>query len=133
MLSGLPALLEARLELALARGYDEQRDVRLCSAGDHRRDESLVSGRVEDGVSPRRGLKVSAADFDCLALGAFLRRRVERPGEVPGLSAGFLRLALIFLHRALVDRPTQKEDVSAHRALPRIDMSDKDDVQVFLY
>jgi hypothetical protein len=133
VLAGLPALLEARLELALARGYDEQRDVRLCSAGDHRWDERLVSRRVEDGVSPRRGLKVSAADFDRLALGALLWRRVERPGEVPGLSAGFLRLALVFLHRALVDRPAQKEYVPAHRALPRIDMSDKDDVQMFLY
>src|SRR5260221_5499341 len=43
VLARLPALLEARLELAFTRGDDKQRDVRLRSAGYHRGDIRLVT------------------------------------------------------------------------------------------
>ena len=132
MFPSLATLLETRLKLAFPRRDNKQRDVRLRSAGDHRRHERLVARRVEDGVSPRFGLKVRTADFDSFAFRSLLRRRVERPGEIPRLAACLLRLTLVFLHRALVDCPAQEENVPAHRALPSIDMSDKDDVQVFL-
>jgi len=132
VLARLPALLEARLELAFTRGDDEQRDVRLGGAGYHRGDVRLVARCIEDRISPRVRLKVRAADLDRLALGTLQWRRVERPGEVPGLPAGFLRLTLVLLHRALVHHPRQEEDVPSHRAFPGIHVPDKNDVQVLL-
>ena len=66
MLTRLHAHLKARLKLTPTHGDDEQRNVRLRSAGDHRRHERLVSWCVEDGVPPHDGLKVRAADFNRL-------------------------------------------------------------------
>ena len=132
VLARLTALLESGLELALARGDDEERDVRLRRAGDHRRHVRLVARRIEDRVPPCGRLEVRPADLDRLALGPLKGRRIERPGEVPGLPTGLLRLALVLLHRALVHHPGQEENVPAHRALPGIDVPDEDDVQVLL-
>ena len=105
MLARLPAPLEAGLELALPRGDDEKRNVRLCGAGNHRRHVRLVARSIQNCVSPRSGLKVRPTDLDRLALGSLQGRRIKRPGEVPALPAGLLRFALVLLHRALVDHP----------------------------
>ena len=132
MLARLPALLEARLELAFTRGDDKQCDVRLCGARYHRGDVRLVARCIEDRVPPRVRLEVRPADLDGLALGTLQRRRVECPGEIPGLPTGFLCLTFVLLHRALVHHPRQEEDVPAHRAFPGVHVPDKNDVQVFL-
>lgn len=131
MLPRLSALLETRLELALARGDDEDRHVRLRSARDHGGHERFVSRGIEDRVSSRVGLEVASSDFDRFALETFLRRRVERPGEVPGLATGLLGLSLVFLHRTLVDHTSEVQEVPTHRTFTSIDMSDEDDVQMF--
>ena len=124
----LPALLEPGLELALASRDDEDRNIRLRGTGDHGRDERLVTWGVEDRVPPCAGFEVRAPDLDGLSLRALLRGGVESPRQIPRISAGFLGLPLVLLHRTLVDHAGQEKEVAAHGALPRIDVTDEDDV-----
>ena len=105
MLASLSALFEARLKFAFPGGDDEECNVCLRGAGNHRRHVRLVTWSIQDRVPPCGGLKVRSADLDRLALGSLLGRRVERPGEVPTLPAGILGLTLVLLHRAFVDHP----------------------------
>mmetsp|Transcript_128191 Transcript_128191/g.358878 ORF Transcript_128191/g.358878 Transcript_128191/m.358878 type:complete len:668 (+) Transcript_128191:1274-3277(+) len=130
MLASLTASLEARLELALPGGDDENADVSLGRAADHVRHVGLVAGGVQDGESSVRRLEVRAPDLHRLAFRLLLVARVHDIGEKPTLAVLVLGLLHVLLDGSLVDAAGQVQDVAARRGLPGIDVADEHDVQM---
>lgn len=62
----------------------------------------------------------------------FLRSRIQCPGQIPTLPTGLLGFLLIFLHRSLVDHSAKEENVSTHRRLSSVDVTNEDDVEMRL-
>mmetsp|Transcript_25671 Transcript_25671/g.69411 ORF Transcript_25671/g.69411 Transcript_25671/m.69411 type:complete len:398 (+) Transcript_25671:429-1622(+) len=130
VLARLPAALEARLKLTLARGDDEHANVGLAGARNHVWHVVLVTGRVEDGVALLVRVKVRTAHLHRLALGALLLVCVHDVGEEPRLAVLLLGLLLVLLHGALVHLSRGKHHLPAEGGLPRVDVSDEDAVEV---
>lgn len=75
-------------------------------------------------------IKVECVKEKGIHLGAFLRGGIECPTEIPRLSPGFLGLALVLLHRTLVDHIGEEKKLSSKRRFARIDMPDEYDVDM---
>lgn len=132
MLSCLSAPFETGLKLTLASRDDEYGDICLGGAGDHGRDIGFVTGSIEDGVATCGGLKVSATDFDGLALAALLWGGVEGPAEIPRFFSGLLCVVFVLFHGSFVDDAGDVEQVTAEGALSGVYVTDEYDVQMFL-
>ena len=128
MLSCLATPFETGLELTLAGGDDEYGDICLGGTGDHGRNIGFVAGSVEDGVTTSDGLKVSATDFDGLALATLLWGGVESPAEIPGFPSGLLGVVFVLFHGSLVDDAGDEEQVTAEGALSGVYVANEYDV-----
>ena len=128
VLARLTAALEARLELAATRRYDEHGDVGLRRAANHVGHEAAMAGRVQYDEVLLVGLEEGAAHLDRLALLALLDVRVESPRQVPRLAVLLLRLALVLLQRALVHHAREEHDLAADGRLAGVHVAAEDHV-----
>ena len=150
VLARLAAALEAGLELAFARGDDEDGEVCLTGAPDHVGHEGLVAGRVQDREVLLVCLEVRSAHLHRLALIPLLLVGVHAPGQVPGLSVLLLGFLLILLQCSLIhhicevhqlaceDTTINKQtsnlyaSLTSDGGLPGIDVTNEDNINMFL-
>mmetsp|Transcript_23624 Transcript_23624/g.58923 ORF Transcript_23624/g.58923 Transcript_23624/m.58923 type:complete len:700 (+) Transcript_23624:341-2440(+) len=131
VLPGLTASLEACLELALSRRYDQDTDVSLRGTTDHVGHVGFVPRRIEHCETPIWGFEVGSANLHGLTFCLLLFAGVHDVGEEPTLSVLVLGLLHILLNRPLIHTAAQVQDVATSSGLARINVANEDHVQVW--
>src|SRR5690606_9951026 len=100
----------------------------------------LVAGCIQDGemslnsaiVGRNIKCEMRAANLISLAFSSFLICQIQGPRKVPSLSASLLGIFLVFLEGSLVDLTSGKQNRTAQRRFPGINMANEDNVNMLL-
>lgn len=65
-------------------------------------------------------------------LRALLWCRVQRPAKIPAFTPGFLCFSLILLHGSFVHHTSKVQQLTAHRGLAGIDMTNENNIEMLL-
>ena len=132
VLSGLSFLGDTGFELTSLGGDDQHGAIGLGSSGDHVLDEISVTWSIDDGVVVGLGLELGEGDVDSdtsISLGLEV---VKGPGESERSLTDQVGLLSELVKGSLVDTTAKVDQVTGSGGLSGIDVSDDDEVNVWL-
>ncbi len=131
MFCGLAALLKASFEFTLPSRYDKCTNISLGSTLYHIRNIILMTRSIQYSEPLCLGLEESLPNFNRLSLCSLFRIQVHDIRNPPTFS--FLRLSILLelLQLNLVNSITRNKNSTTSCRLPRVNMSNKNNVNRF--